>query len=160
MFSPSAGSVISIVITSYAMRGFAFSGSIFKSRIAWRIIARLYLLLSIKLYERRQHDESRIHFEEVSQSFATVAATKSICSKTVNVSREPTGDGIRQSPDIVRRRYENSWHIGQTLADVWDAGLLLGVEQVPALRVNAVMVKFLIAGNAPNIRGNIVFFIQ
>src|SRR6476661_7159676 len=108
----------------------------------------------------RQRDETCINLEEISKGGTAVAASEPIGSQGMKCPWKPARDGIRERANIVRRGDKHSSCAADALTDVRNPGLLFGMEQIPAFRLNGVPVKFLVAGDAPDVCGDLVFVCQ
>lgn len=106
------------------------------------------------------NDEARIYLKEIAERGAAFAAAESVCAERDEAARRPPADEVRERLQIVRGRDEDAGRVGQDLGDVGDARLFAGMEDIPALGVETVVVKLLIAGDAPDIGGDAVIFFE
>src|ERR1700722_9972962 len=93
----------------------------------------------------------RIYLEEVAKSATIFAATKPICSKRYELSRQPLCQRFRQSLHVIGCGDERSRCIFQRLSYKRNLRRLPWMEHVPAFAVVGVAIEFFITGDAPNI---------
>src|SRR5882762_5155313 len=98
---------------------------------------RVNLSVLKQLIERGQRDEARVHFKEVTQRLAAVAASEAVGSQRGQPARQPLADQIGQSFQVIRGGDQNSRRIAEALRNIWDARFFRGMQEMPALSVNA-----------------------
>src|SRR5580658_8917726 len=105
-----------------------------------RILFRILLIVIVPLVgffvcqcmQRSQHDVLRIHFEEVSQRSAILAAPETICAERHQLARNPLRDTFRQYLHVIRRGDERASCAFQRLGNVGYFCFLRGMQHVPA----------------------------
>src|SRR5580698_7623812 len=101
--------------------------------------------------QSRQRDETRIDFEEFAQGRTSFAAAKSVRTERSQSPWHPLADHVWQRLQIIGSGNQYSGSIGKQLGHVGNAGLVAGVQTVPALGLISIDVEFLVARYAPNI---------
>src|SRR5271155_1369447 len=113
-----------------------------------------------KLVERGESDEARVHFKEIAEGFAVVAAAEAVGAERRDAARNPRADHVRKSFQVVGGGDEHAGRIFQHFGDVRDARLFGGVQAVPAVRLDSVGVESFVAGDAPDVGGDAVFLLE
>src|SRR5208282_1960490 len=113
-----------------------------------------------KLVQGRERDEAGIHFEEVAQRLAGIAAAEAVGAQRRKAARHPLADDVRQRLQVVGGGDEDAGRAGERFGDVRNSRFFAGMQPVPALGFDPIGVKRLVAGDAPDVGGNSVILRQ
>src|SRR5580658_1307780 len=83
--------------------------------------------------ERSHHDVAAIHLEKAAQRRARVRASIAVGAERHIASRHPLTDLVRHGAHVVSRRHDRSLATLQHLAHVRHTGVLVRMQQIPAL---------------------------
>ena len=122
-----------------------------KRSIAWRTVAGETAPVSASDLQRGDRDEETVHLEEVAQAVAAIGAPEAVGAEHAVVTRHEGPDlvGVRLHP--IGRGDHGTRAFAELLLDEALALRLLGVQQVPALGVEAVAAQLVEAGRAPDV---------
>src|SRR5215472_10379532 len=107
-----------------------------------------------------EHDVFGVDFEEVAKSGAILAAPEAVGPKRHEASRNPLRDALGEHLHVVGGGNEWAGCVFQSLRHVWNFGCLSRVQHVPAFGVVGITIELLVAGDAPHIRADAIFFFE
>src|SRR5438132_4561700 len=166
-FSPSSGSLMVVVTAGVLCEILALRNHLINfGRINLHLLDGFLHdrwfdnLLPGEFIQSGQSDEARVHLKKISQGGPSVAAPKTVGSQRDQGTRHPARDRIRQSPHIIGCGNQRARSASETVGYVRSVGLFGRVEHIPAVAGVAVLIKLLVAGNAPDIRRDAVVLRQ
>src|SRR5262245_2248154 len=101
-----------------------------------------------------------VYFKELPQGHAIVAAAEAVGAETDIAPRHVRPDLVREGPHVVRGCDDRSLPGPKAFSDIALAGSLRGVQQAPALRVQAVATQLIETRTAPDIREHTEILLQ
>ena len=114
----------------------------------------------VQFVQRGERDAARIDFEKIAQRLAAFAAAEAVGAERCKPPRQPLADHVGQRLEIIGGRNEHAGRVAERLGDVRHARLRTGMQQIPAFGLDAVGVEVFVAGDAPDVGGDVVFFLR
>src|ERR1700722_6346922 len=96
-----------------------------------------------------------IDLEESSQLAAEIAAAVAVGSERDVAAADVRTNLFGESPDVIGRRDAGALTIPQTLLDIREAWFLFGMQEIPALRRDAVALERVKARYAPDVAAHV-----
>src|SRR5467141_4298902 len=113
-----------------------------------------------KFMQRSQRDEAGVDLEEIAQRSAALAPSEAISAERRQSPWHPFADHIGQGLQVIGSRDQHAGSVREALSDVWHARFFARVQSVPPFGLNAITIKFLVAGHAPHIGSHAILSLE